>query len=49
MWILINNGEIFEGDEQMLLDCFGITVDQLEVFCNIDLPGSSFTITERNE
>ena len=32
--ILIENGDVFEGDEESLMDCFGITIDELQEFCS---------------
>lgn len=33
MRILIDNGDIFDGDECQLQDCFGIGINELESFC----------------
>ena len=34
MRILIDNGDTFDGDAAMLQDCFGVTLDQLDLFCS---------------
>jgi len=33
MWILIEDGDIFEGNEEQLDDCFGIGVEELARWC----------------
>lgn len=45
--IIIADGYMFEGDEIMLDDCFGITPDELESFC--DFHDVTFTLLELTE
>ena len=35
MWIIIDDGLTFEGDEKMLDDCFGVKPEQLEDWCKL--------------
>lgn len=28
MWIIVENGDVFEGDEEQLDECFGLTQDR---------------------
>ena len=44
MLITIEKGEVFEGNEEQLLDCFGLEIDQLIDWCNHY--GWHFVITE---
>lgn len=45
-WILVEDGDVFEGDWSMLDDCFGLRdEDELEDWCNSN--GWVYTITDR--
>jgi len=36
MWIQIEDGNIFEGTEDQLDDCFGIRIDELHDWCDFN-------------
>lgn len=33
MWIIIEDGEVFEGDAEQLADVFGIGIEEVYDFC----------------
>ena len=47
MRILIDDGEVFDGTEEMLLDCFGVYIDGLDSFC--EFHGFTYEIRRRGE